>query len=216
VVVKLSWITVVTAFFVSGLCAGACFGWLTTSPSFKYFWFTEGDKLLIPKHVYWIGLSMIFLFGLAVSYALSRLKGWLPISVSHFALRSVIAGLIVIASVPSLDLAGSFSSFETLDPSYLYVIAHLSFVLLISLALWVFTSKWNKWALVLMVIFALSATPLTVLLYKMFGLSNKWYDIVNFALKESLIAALCGYWLVKASHGMTPKLKSQLQVSSKT
>ena len=184
---------VVFLFFLSGALVGFLFVWLIIIPTQVNFWFVQGNQFLVPKAKYWVVFGALLAGGLAVSYRICILRGWL-LSFGHWAeSRSIMATLILLLAFPSGHITGS-RLLEFIDPMPAYFLACLVVVSLISIALWLVTLTWKTW----LAIFFLLAIPvsyiLTIGVYKWLNLSNHAYDVLRLCSLGGLLSGISGYW----------------------
>lgn len=187
---------VIFVFLLGGSCFGALFGWLIRAPSLRYFWFREGDAFLIERYSFSIGLSCSFLLGLMGSYLVARLSGLLFGFASVPAIRRATAALTVGASAPGLALVDDLPLLREHHFLWDVCMAPALGVLLLSFALWVYTTRWTIGLPALMLVAIIAALALTFVASVVLGLSNDSITVLQFTLEQSLLSALCGYWLV--------------------
>jgi len=185
---------VVFSFFLGGALVGFLFVWLISIPTSLNFWFDQGNQFLIPKAKYWVVFGALLAVGLAVSYCICILRGWL-LSFGHGAeSRSIIATVILLVAFPSGHITGT-RLLEFIDPMPAYFLACLVGISLISIALWLVTLTWKTW----LAIFFLLAIPVSYILaiglYKSLNLSNHAYDVLRFCFLGGLLSGISGYWL---------------------
>jgi len=88
------------------------------------------------------------------------------------------------------------------DPVMLYLFAVLCFILLISAACWIFTSRLYLPGLGLNLLMLPVAFGLLILFARfarVLDISNDWAELVTYAVYDSLLAASCGFWIVKSN-----------------
>jgi len=188
-------------FFRSGALVGILFVWLVSVPTTVDFWFVRGNQFLIPKVKYWLVFGALLASGLALSFYICVLRGWL-MSFGHWAeSRQILATLIFLIAFPSGHITGS-RFLEFLDPMLAYFLACLLVVSLISVALWLFTFTWKTWLAIFLLLAIPIAYILTIGLYKSLNLSNHAYDILRMGALGGLLSGISGYWLA------TPRIYS--------
>lgn len=193
---RTDYIKLTCLFLASGAISGLIFGWIITSTSFTGFFFITGEKFLIPKSAYVISREIIFTTGLIISYILARLFGWLQGLASQSAIRYILAALITTSAAAAMEVTDT-RFLDALSSSITwFLFAQLLFIFLYSLSLWLLTSRWNSYIVLLMVVALALSLMATVAVYKVLHLSNDLYDIVYFVLRNSSLSALCGYWLI--------------------
>ena len=191
---------VVALFFIMGLGSGLLSIFVTT----------------LSTALGWVGLGAILLPGLLVSIIIASRLGWLSLKLN--VPRCVSSALIIVAAYPVsvLVMLGSLMLYEWLfsklfpaewrehvySGSYpfsiwsLYLAAAVGAVL-VSIALRVLTKKWDKQALLLLVLAGVVTIPLSQTIASLIAERN-WH-LVLFPIGEALFGALSGYWLVRAS-----------------
>jgi hypothetical protein len=185
---------IIMAFFFGGLIAGFTFGQLTKIRSFDSLYYTKVQYWRIPTFEFWVCAGIIFLFGLIASYTLVCTQKWLPTVISKLTLRQLVAILIIPSAFPIMHLVTFSDIYLLLSP----VIGSL----LVSLALWLFTNRWYKTLVFLMIVAGVSATLLAniiIMLCKSY-LTFDDFEILRFSIGYCSLGSLCGYWLDKASN----------------
>jgi hypothetical protein len=164
----------------------------------------------------WVGLGAILALGVFVSVIIASRLRWLSLNMSIQ--RCISAALIIVVAYPISVLvmitgqvayealyarifptewhervySGSFP--YTILPLYL---AAMVGAVLVSSALRVFTRKWEKQVMLVLVIAGILTIPLSQTIAALIGEPN-WH-LVLFPVGEALFGALSGYWLLKAS-----------------
>lgn len=174
----------------------------------------------------WLGLGAILLLGLLVSIIIASRLGWLSLKWS--VLRCLSAALIIVAAYPIsvLVMVGSLMLYEWLFAKFfpaewreyiysgsypfsiwaLYLAAVVG-AILVSAALRVLTKKWDKRALLLLVVAGIVTIPLSQAIASVIAERN-WH-LILFPVGEALFGALSGYWLVRASPAQEQVVASQ-------
>ena len=182
----------VLIFFVGGLSTGCLFGSLTSFPRLTNFWYRKGDKFLIPTYRYYLGLGLFLLLGLSLAYTISLAKAWLnDPSPGAFLKQGCAALIIAISALVSYLLTFGNRSF---DPVTLYLLSILVFLMLISIACWIVSSRLYYVGLLLNVLVFPVALAFLYVLTKI-GLRGEAGNFVTFPVFFSLLSASCGYWL---------------------
>ena len=195
----MSTLRTILVFFISGFGAGSFFGWLLSTPSLTTFWFWKGAKFLIPTYRYYLGIGVFLLLGLTLAYSVSRLKGWVlgPSTKSFF--RHSFAAIIVMTSALLLyavmPLVPGFYS----DPVTSYLLATVVFVLLISAACWVLTSKLDYPGMFANLLTIPAAFGFLYLLATALNIPGEWSEMVTYPIYYSLLATACGFWIARSS-----------------
>jgi hypothetical protein len=188
-------------FFLSGALVGILFVWLVSVATTVDFWFIRGNQFVIPKVNYWLVFGALLASGLAFSYCICVLRGWL-MAFGHWAeSRRILATLFFLIAFPSGHIIGS-RFLEFLSPMFAYFLACLLVVSLISVALWLFTSTWKTWLAIFMLLAIPVAYILTIGVYESLDLSNHAYDILRMGSLGGLLSGISGYWLA------TPRIYS--------
>lgn len=167
----------------------------------------------------WVGLGAILAPGLLISMIIASRLRWLSLKWSVPQYLS--AALIIITAYPVsvLVMIGSAFLYGRLyavlfadrwheryysgdDPTVnegiitgLYPAAIVG-AILVSLALRVLTRKWDRQAVVLMIVAGVATIPLSTAIAGLIGEPN-WH-LVLFPVGEAFFSAVCGYWLVRA------------------
>jgi hypothetical protein len=192
-------VNVIAVFFVGGLGSGL----LTLALVNLNRWFI------------WTAIGLVFLLGLVLSFATARSQRWLSVTTSGN--RYLVSALMISASYiialwlvlfPVSMLCEGFLSSQ--NPNELSSVggSSTSFALgllaagatssaLIALALWVATRRWDTTVFLLMLLCGAGAIVLTSAIAWVLDIRDS--IPVLFAIGEPLMAAMCGYWLVRAT-----------------
>lgn len=167
--------------------------------------------------VIWTGVGILFLLGLVISFVIARKQGWLSVTASTR--RILAAGLITVASytvalwVVLFPLWLFYQNFLYTGTSEelsrgggtavgfalgLFAAAAAS-VALLAVALNVVTRRWDSKVFLLMLLTGVVAILLTFAIAYLFDIRDS--IPVLFVVGEPLMAALCGYWLLRATPG---------------
>ena len=159
------------------------------------FWFRKGDKFLIPTYRYYLGIGAFLLLSLVLGYSISRVSGWILKPPAKSLLRYRFAALIVATSALLISLAMAFAAGAFLYPVTAYLIATVAFVLLISIACWILTSKLSYPGLLVNLLTIPIAFALLYLLVSVLSVPSEWHETVTYQIYDSLLAAACGFWI---------------------
>jgi hypothetical protein len=168
----------------------------------------------------WFGIGAILLLELLISIIIASQLNWLSLTLS--VRRSLSAALIMVTAYPIsvFVMIGSALLYGRLyaavfserwqeryysgdDPAVnegviagLYPAAIVGAVL-VSVALKVLISRWDKQAMLLLVLAGIVTIPLSQVIASL--LSEPNWHLVLFPVGEALFSALCGYWLLRVS-----------------
>jgi ethanolamine transporter EutH len=195
---------IVTLFFIFGLS----FGLVTAFSAF------------ITPFIIWFGAGATFLLGLAASVITARIIGWIFLPATTW--RYLIASLLITGAYPvafAVMLIGAtgynwvywtiapekwkrrsnLGNFPDVDEGFFIglALAAITSAVLVSLALWVITRKWDRESLALLVIAGIATIPLSSIIAALMEIWNSL--LVLFPVGEALFGALCGYWLQRAT-----------------
>lgn len=163
----------------------------------------------------WTAIGIVFLLGLVLSFATARMQRWLSETASGS--RYLVAALMIAASYvialwlvlfPVSILSERFLYSQTPDELGIGAGSPVSFALglfaagattsaLIAFALRVATRRWDTMVFLLMLLCGTGAIVLTSAIA--WALDIRDSIPVLFAIGEPLMAAMCGYWLVRAT-----------------
>ena len=168
----------------------------------------------------WLGFGVILLLGLLISIIVARNLKWLSVRLT--VPRCLFAASVIISSYPvsvlvmiasallygrlyALLFSGRWHEryYSGDDPAANEGIIIGSYpaaivgAVLVSVALKVLTSRWDKQAMLLLVLAGVITIPLSQALALL--LSEPNWHLVLFPVGEAFVSALCGYWLLRAS-----------------
>ena len=186
----------VLIFFISGLGSGGLSGWVLSSDRLRSFWFSRSDKFLIPTYRYYVGFSILLLAGLAIAYIVSRTRGWIDGPSTRSTLRYAASALAIALSAPAIFAIFTLGRGFFESPAWLLV-AVIAFLLLVSAACWILTSRLDYRGVLINLLTLPSAITLLYLLLKILSISGERSEIVTYPIYYSLVAAACGYWIAR-------------------
>jgi hypothetical protein len=184
----------VLTFLAGGALSGFCFAWLITRSSLRLTWFATEEWWIFPTWEYWLVADLLFVCGIAVSYAISRVQGWLTLSNGRIS-RPLLASMLLAAITPLLAWASQLG--------FLYglVLGLVIVSLFLSLALFVLVRRWDSWVAVLIFVALLIRTPLASIPDALTrgSMSFEWFEGLRYFLGSSLLAGLSGLWLARTT-----------------
>jgi hypothetical protein len=181
---------------------GVLFALVITRRGLQGLWFGTVEWWIFPTMKFWALAGAIFFMSFAASYAFASSRGWLEMATPHYrvlaaaVLGGVIPCFLGFLSRPSAAVIGFF-------------VSPLVIAFLLSIALFLLTSKWYKSGTVLIVIVYFAAPLVADIPDLFFSREYTWSDTVTFFIRFSLLTALCGWWLVRATGSQTPRAANQ-------
>jgi hypothetical protein len=185
----------VLIFFISGLGSGCLSGWLFSSTRLTSFWFRKSDKFLIPTYRYYAGFSILLLSGLVIAYVVSRTRRWIESPLTRSTFRPAASALVIALSAPAIFAISTLHRDLFESPAWL-LIDVIAFLLLISVACWILTSRLYYPGLLINLLTIPSAITLLFLLVRL-HIGGERSEIVTYLIYDSLVAAACGFWIAR-------------------
>ena len=196
-------IKTVLTFFVSGLLFGGVFGWLLSIHRLTMFWFRKGDKFLIPTYRYFVGMGLTLLAGFAFAFLISSRRHWLDTSRNYSILRMSFAVLAVAGS--AVAPFGLVFLLPDPDPIAGYLVGVSVFILLVSSACWIVTSKLSYMGLLLNFLTVPVGLALWYCVVALFRMQGQATDFLMFPVFFCLLSTACGYWVGRMANPRNPK-----------
>lgn len=160
------------------------------------FWFTEGDKFLIPTYRYYFGVGVFLWLGLASAYSISRVTRLIYRPANYSRLRLTFSAIIVATS--ALSVFAVANSFVTPDVVGLYLLSICLFVVIISVACWVLTAKLLYSGTFLNVSSVGLAFGFLYVVSRVVHFPGDWSQLITYPVYDSLLSASCGFWIARS------------------
>jgi hypothetical protein len=186
-------IRAVLSFFAGGLVSGFVFGWMSSRPGLRQFWYIEGYEFLIPRLTYYIAFGLIFLVGLVTSYGIARFRRWLAANVGS-STSLFVSVLIIGASAPALYFA-----IRLMEPQILeweIIIGPLAFLALLSMALCVATRTLRLLPIVFVWNGIFGAAGVVMVIAVGSFVQPTTYDLIQWPVLQSMLALSFGSWII--------------------
>jgi hypothetical protein len=185
-------IWIVFSFALPGFLFGVCFHWITSLSSLTDFWFVRTEVFLWPTYKYHLAFSTTLLLGLIAGYMITQFRIPLRSRKPPVAIRIIAMVLVVLASAPS----ASFIAEAILGPFTLLLSVFL-FLLIVSVAAWIFTGEWKWVGFAAVVLSPFIALAVTAIVSASFQLSYPAIDFLQWSIVGCLLSVSLGYWLME-------------------